>query len=459
MRCFKVLSISVCLIALPVLAVMASEPSNEELLQVIEELRERISVLEKKVSGVQAKEEAKPSTDVMETEIEHRVEKHVLGKIEKDINNKVAINSLGLKLGIGATMIVQGGIDANRTTNNKEDVTGGSYQVDIQLEKEFKDYGYAFVQIEAGDGTGVMDSLEVFSNVDNNNDDTNNDVELTKFWYEHNLFDKQISLAAGKWDPTDVIDKNLMAGDDSRQFLAEIFNNAATFDRPSKAPGLWARLRPKDIEWLELQGQVFTGDGEWENMTDHLEFTPEIIFKPKFGEGLIGNYRVYGWLRNTNYTKWSDITKTAEHRYGLGVSVDQEVTDVVGVFGRYGWADPDLYNPAVTSSSGTNFSIEHTWSAGLSFKGKPWGREKDYIGIACGMVIPSDKYKEYGGTNLKADDEGHAEIYYNWFVNEHFAFSPDLQVVWNPFGNDYVVNGQRRDQTITVIGCRGHLDF
>ena len=304
-----------------------------------------------------------------------------------------------------------------------------------------------------------MDKLEVFSNVDNNNDDTNNSVELTKFWYEHNFFNKQISLAGGKWDPTDVIDTNLLAGDDSRQFLAEIFNNAPTFDRPSKAPGLRGRIRPKDLEWLEVQAQVFTGDGEWENMADHLEFTPEVTFKPKFGEDLIGNYRVYGWLRNTNYTKWSDATKTAEHRYGLGVSIDQEVTNIIGVFGRYGWADPDLYDPDVTSSSGTNFSIEHTWSAGMQLSGKTWGREDDHIAIACGMVIPSDKYKEYGGTNLKADDEGHAEVYYYWKWNKHFAFSPDLQVVWNPFGNDYIVNGQRRDQTITIIGCRGHLDF
>ncbi len=395
----------------------------------------------------------------MEVDIEKRVEKHVLGKIEDDIKNKAAINSLGLKLGIAATMIVQGGIDANRVSDNKDDVTAGSYQVDIQFEKEFQDYGYGFAQIEAGDGVGVMDSLEVFSNVDNNNDDTNNNVELTKFWYEQLLFDKQISLAAGKWDPTDVVDTNLLAGDDSRQFLAEIFNNAPTFDRPSKAPGIWARVRPKDLQWLELQAQVFTGDGEWDNMADHLEVTPEVTFKPKFGDGLIGNYRVYGWLRNTNYIKWSDPTDTSENRYGLGVSIDQQVTDVLGVFGRYGWADPDLYDPEVTSSSGANFSIEHTWSAGLAVSGKLWGRENDHLGLACGMVMPSDEYKKYGGVGLEADDEGHAELYYSWYVNRYFAFSPDLQFVWNPFGNDYIVDGERRDQTITVIGCRGHLDF
>ncbi len=459
MRCFRILFISICLIVLPALAVRAQEPSNEELLQVIQELKERISVLEEKVLSVESKQEEPSSQDIIEAEIESRAEKHVLGRMEKDIEDKAAINALGLKISIGATMIVQGALDANATTDNKEDVTDGSYQLEIQFEKELHDYGYAFAQLEAGDGVSVMDSLEVFSNVDNNNDDTHSNVEMTKFWYEHLLFDKQVSLAVGKWDPTDVVDTNLMAGDDARQFLAEIFNNAATFDRPSKAPGLWGRIRPKEIEWLELQAQVFTGDGEWEDMTDHLEFTPELTFKPKFGEDLTGNYRVYAWLRNTDYTKWSDTTKTAEHRYGFGVSIDQQITDVIGVFGRYGWADPDLYDPAVTSSKGANFSIEHTWSAGLAFKGKPWGRENDHIGVAYGMIIPSDKYKEYGGTNLKADDEGHAELYYNWFVNEHFALSPDLQVIWNPFGNDYIVDGQRRDQTITVIGCRGHLDF
>jgi len=95
----------------------------------------------------------------METEIEHRVEKHVLGKIEKDINNKVAINSLGLKLGIGATMIVQGGIDANRTTNNKEDVTGGSYQVDIQLELHKTPWG----ELLYGVANGTLKKFQVYN--------------------------------------------------------------------------------------------------------------------------------------------------------------------------------------------------------------------------------------------------------------------------------------------------------
>ncbi len=458
-KTFSIISI-ICftVTALPSL-LAAAEPTKEELLAEIKELKARITKLEKAVTQVRAQKTEQSVTDEIETEIERRVEKHVLGKIEEDMKQKVSITELGLKVGIGATMIMQGAIDSNGTTNNKEDVTDGSYQVDIQLEKAFEDYGYAFAQLEAGDGISVMDELEVFSNVDNNNDDTNNNVELTKFWYEHMLSDKQVSFAAGKWDPTDVIDKNLIAGDDSRQFLAEIFNNAPTFDRPSKAPGLWGRLRPAGLKWVEVQAQVFTGDGEWENMTDHLEFTPEIIFKPEFGDGLAGNYRFYYWLRNTNYTKWSDRTKTAEHRYGLGVSIDQQITDVIGIFGRYGWADPDLYDPNVTSTNGVNFSIEHTWSAGLAFNGKPWGRDKDHIGVACGMVIPGDEYKEYGGTNLKADDEGHAELYYNWHVSEHFAFSPDVQVIWNPFGNDYVVDNERRDQTITVLGCRGHLDF
>ena len=32
--------------------------------------------------------------------------------------------------------------------------------------------------------------------------------------------------------------------------------------------------------------------------------------------------------------------------------------------------------------------------------------------------------------------ESHLELYYNFKVNEHLRISPDIQVVWNPYGDD-----------------------
>lgn len=465
------LIVSFCVFSLPLYGA-ATEPTQEELIKEIRELKSRIAALEKSLSRIQQEQqrqkkaqaeikEEQPSVEDMEAAVERHVEKHVLKKIDEDIKRKASIDELGLKLGISATMVVQGAVDANNAANDKEDVTDGSYQVDVQFAKQFGDYGYGFAQLECGDGVSVMDELEVYSNVDNNNDDTDNNAKLTKFWYQHVLLEKQISVAVGKWDPTDSVDTNTIANDDSCQFLAEIFNNSPvlTYDLPSKAPGIWATLSPESISWLELEGMVFTGDGEWEDMTDHLQMIPQVTIKPKLGNDLEGHYRFYGWYRNTDYTKWSNRNEDKEHRYGFGLSVDQQLSDIFALFGRYGWEDPDVYDPGITSSSGSSFSLEQSWSAGFQLSGQPWNRPDDRIAAGFGSVIPSDKYKEYGGTNLKADDEYHAELYYYWRVNEYLAFSPDVQFIWNPFGSDYVVNGERRDHAITVIGCRGHFDF
>ncbi len=440
---------------------IASEITQEQLLKEIEYLKSRITVLEKKVSEVQAGNKQAKTVTVIDPKTKEQLKKEVVSEIQEDMKTTLPKEIAGIKIGVSATMVIQGALDTNRSTENKEDVTDGSYQVDFMFEKELGDYGHAFAQLECGDGISVMDELEVFSNVDNNNDDTDNNAELTKVWYQHYFYDKQLAVSLGKWDPTDTLDTNTIANDDSCQFLAEIFNNspALSNDLPSKAPGIWATLTPNGASWLEVQGLLFTGDGAWEDMGDHLQVAPQITIKPQLKNGLEGNYRFYGWYRNTDYTKWSDRNEDKKHRYGFGLSLDQQLSDMFSLFGRYGWENPDVYDPGITSSSGTNFSVEQSWSAGFQINGKLWNRDSDRIAAAFGSVMPSDKYKEYGGTDLKADDEYHAEAYYYWRVNEYFSFSPDLQVIWNPFGNDYVVNSQRRDQAITVIGCRGHLDF
>jgi len=440
-----------------------SEPTNAELLKEIRGLKAKINQLEDKVKKLEKKDSRIPTEKEIEkqveTHVERHVEKHMLGKIEEDIEKKKGLDLHGLKIGIGATMILQNAIDPNYTTENKKDTTDSGYHTVMELERQLGKNGYGYVEFEMGDGVGAMDKLEVFSNVDNNNCDTDNRVEITKAWYEHKFFDKQLAIAFGKWDPTDVADENNYAGDDTIQFFAEMFNNSPTFDRPDKAPGFWARIRPNNMPWFEAQAQLITGDGSWQDVDDHLQVIPEITIKPTFGEDLEGNYRFYGWYRNTDYIKWSNPSDTTEYRYGFGLSADQQITETIGIFGRYSWEDPNVYDPDVTASSGATFSLEQNWSAGLNLLGGLWGRKKDNIGMAIGMIMPSDKYKEYGGTNLKADDEGHAEVYYSWCVNDYLKITPDVQFIWNPFGNDYIVNGERRDGSITVVSCRAHFDF
>jgi len=368
----------------------------------------------------------------------------------------------GLQVGAGATFIIQGAVDTNNAdiligSDTAKSITDASYSIDLEIEKGFGDYGLGFVHLETGDGAGVEDELEVFSNVNRDTDDSDNNIALTEAWYEHYLFDNQLSLRAGKVDATVQVDQSEIAHCECTQFLGRIFRNAPTIDFPDNTAGIRGLFAPAQASWVEFEAQILDGDNDWEDIGDHIFTTYQTNIKPGFFNR-DGNYRIYGWYKDTKYTDWTDTSKTNEDRYGFGLSIDQQLTDIFTVFGRYGWADPDVYDPDATSSSGANYSLEQTWSIGGQLDGESWGREDDHLGVAIGMVVPSDEYKK-AGSNLTADDEGHFELYYLWQVNKHLALSPDLQIIWNPFGSDYVVNNARRNDTITVIGCRGQVDF
>ena len=92
----------------------------------------------------------------------------------------------GLTIGAGATFVMQGTNNANgdNIAKNEENATDASYSIDLEFEKEFDDYGKAFIHLEAGGGLGVEDELKVFSNV-NRDADNDENVRLTEVWYEH----------------------------------------------------------------------------------------------------------------------------------------------------------------------------------------------------------------------------------------------------------------------------------
>ncbi|MFH1901548.1 MAG: carbohydrate porin [Candidatus Omnitrophota bacterium] len=397
--------------------------SDEPIRAEIAELKARIAQLEKKL--------VKQDRDLTELK-----EEGILPSIE------------GLTIGAGATFILQGTHNANGDNLSKkgEDVTDASYSIDLEFEKEFADYGKAFIHLEAGGGAGVEDELKVFSNVNRDADDDEN-VRLTEAWYEHYSSNLPLTLTFGKIDATCFIDTNEYANDEVNQFLGRIFRNSPTIEFADNAAGIRLGLEPVDLMAAEMV--LMDADSDWKDMFDNIFFAGQINFKPKlFGRG--GNYRILGWLNDREHTKWADATKTKEKGFGFGLSFDQELTDNLGAFVRYGWQEPDQRLNGLDD----DFSLEHAWSTGLQLSGSIWGRDDDVLAFAVGQAIPSDDYKK-AGSNLNAKDEGHFEAYYSFKVNEHLTLSPDIQVIWNPYGDD-ATNGK---DTITVVGMRGQVDF
>lgn len=410
-----------------------AETSNDELLQEIRALREQIQGQEQRINELEEKLAGQDFDKHVDSHLLHREEGYqLLG---------------GLRMGAGATFVVQGTSNANGDTlsENGEDVTDASYSVDIELEKEFEDYGTAYLHLETGDGAGVEDELQVFSNVNRDADDSDNSISATEAWYEHDFQSMPANLMVGKIDGTVLVDTNEYANDEATQFLGRIFRNSPTIEFPDNSAGF--RLGVNPVDFVDMAVLLMDADNDWEDVGDEIFFAGQLNLKPNLFERN-GNYRIIGWLNDRDHTKWEDATSVKEDTYGFGISFDQELTDNLGAFLRYGWQDPDVY------LNGDAFSLESAWSAGVQIAGAGWGRENDVLGLAIGQAIPSDKYKD-AGTNLSAKDEGHFEAYYNYTVNEHLTLTPDLQVIWNPYGKD-ATNG---DDAIVVGGVRGQVDF
>lgn len=422
--------------------------SYARLLKEIRELKKttefqaaKIRELEKRLS---AQEERNKSV-VLETIPVCELE----AKIDERINKKIPTFQLleGLDMGVSITSILQSARNANADTQlgPGEDVTDGSYSADISFEKKFEDCATAYISLHSGDGAGVTDDLKLFSNVNADASDDDGSVSINEVWYEYYFKSIPLSVTFGKLDPTYFIDTNEYANNETSQFLADMFVNSCILEFPAdNAGGIRFGLEP--LKFMDINVVALDANADWEDIFDKLFLAGQINFKPRIF-GRPGNYRLLAWRNNQPHTKWQDMSQDKAIGFGAGLSLDQELTDLIGVFVRYGWQDPDVYLPS------ESFSLRDSFSLGTQLKGSPWGRPDDVLGLAFGQIFPSRKYKS--ANDLQAKTESHFECYYNFKVNDHLALSPDLQVIWQPYGKD-AANG---DGTIVVGGLRGQVDF
>ncbi|MFH2137671.1 MAG: carbohydrate porin [Candidatus Omnitrophota bacterium] len=356
----------------------------------------------------------------------------------------------GLNLGVGATMVIQGtsnangsGITANNIGYKGNETTDASYSADIELEKEFDNGAKAFLHLETGEGNGVTDDLELFSNVNQDANPAAGVMMVSELFWEQN-FDDTAILTFGKIDSSSYIDANEYAGDECAQFLGSMFKRSPVIEFPDNTIGIRLGVLAADV--VEIEAITADGDADFNQIADSLWWAVQANLKPEL-MGRAGNYRVYYWYNDAPHTKWNAAAKIKEEGSGFGVSFDQEITDDVGIFLRCGWQQDEA------ALDTTTFSLESSYSAGMQFNGTLWGRDEDVLGFAYGFIYPSDEYKKAG--NLQAKTEGHAELYYNYRVNENLSVTPDIQMITNPYGKD-AVNGT---STILVGGIRTQIDF
>ena len=131
-------------------------------------------------------------------------------------------------------------------------------------------------------------------------------------------------------------------------------------------------------------------------------------------------------------------TRQTRTKYGFYVNFEQELTDDIGLFGRYSWNDGHTEIDAFTD-------IDSSIAAGVSIKGRPWGRDDDRIGIAGAvnsLTADHSNYLAAGGLGVLVGDgrlnyasEGVVEAYYAMQIVKGLTATVDYQFLANPAYN------------------------
>ncbi|MCE1187144.1 MAG: carbohydrate porin, partial [Rhodocyclales bacterium] len=153
---------------------------------------------------------------------------------------------------------------------------------------------------------------------------------------------------------------------------------------------------------------------------------------------------------NLNLVRGGDRVK-----YGLGLNLEQALSDDLGFFARASWADGKTETYAFTE-------VDRSLSAGFLLQGTRWGRAEDTLGIAwVGNQISKGRrtYLEDGGISffigdgaLNARAENVIETFYNYQLFKALSVGLDYQHIRNP-----AYNGDRGP--INVGSVRLHLEF
>jgi high affinity Mn2+ porin len=266
----------------------------------------------------------------------------------------------------------------------------------------------------------------------------------------------RLTLQAGKFAVLDVFDGNAYAKDPRKDFMNWAMWAPGAFDYSADKVGLsygtTAELNQKS--WAVRAGYFLIGDVSNSNNFDmkvfergnyilELETRYSLFSQP-------GKMRGIAWLNSANSGSYRetlgnpalnlDITQTRRGRikYGYVFSLEQAITDDIGLFGRWSWNDGKNEIMAFTD-------IDSSLSLGASIKGTAWNRPNDVIGIGGALNGLSRDHRDFiaaGGLGVLIGDgalnyrqERILETYYALALDKRFTLTGDYQFVANPAYN------------------------
>ena len=218
-----------------------------------------------------------------------------------------------------------------------------------------------------------------------------NEVNVREAWLRTELFSQKLAISAGRLDLTNYFDRNAAANDETTQFVSDALVNNPMLGLATNGSGVVGVFDPKNGFAFKAGLQQSNTDATNLSQSLYTLVEADYVARPR---GLSeGNYRV--WFRNDN--------SADRNRSALGASVDQKLTNIFGLFGRYGNAEAfggrdRFYSAGFQIQNGVVFSPLDFWGVG------------------------------YAQTDLETGDhEKLVEGYYNFQISEKLRLSLHVQ--------------------------------
>jgi hypothetical protein len=334
------------------------------------------------------------------------------------INEKIeealaAADETSVSLGIDAATVAQG---AGRTRGTAGE-SGNAYALasaDLFFTAKLAQYTVFFADVVALSGSPPDAEIPTLTLLNGYTArlETQNALNLREVWLRTELFGQRLALTAGRLDLTNYFDANAFANDETVQFLSDALVNNQMLGLGSNGTGVAAEFDAKTGFRLKFGFQQSNNDAT--NLSDSLFTLSEVGYTFTPFALPEGTYRL--WFRTDN-------TETDVLRKGVGVSLDQKLTNTFGLFGRYGTAevvdgDDKYYSAGVGIQNGLIFFPQDAWGIG------------------------------YAQLDLTSGEKEHlAEGYYNFQLTERLRLSFNLTYVLDrPVGEDkfaYLLPGVR----------------
>lgn len=296
---------------------------------------------------------------------------------------------------------------------------------------------------------------------------------------------RRIEIRGGKMTLPDFFDVNGPGSDSHLQFMNWTVDNNGAWDYAADTRGYtvggmveyderaWSVrygifamptvANGIDLDWAFSRAHGQNGEFELRHsFVKGRSGTERVLFYANNAH--MGDYReaVEAFLNGSDHARYGVTVPTItlhEHygalKYGFGYNFEQEATDQLRVFGRFGWNEGQHESFAYTE-------VDQTVELGADYAGARWHRPVDKVGLAfVSNAIKRDhqNYLHYGGLgfllgdgNLNYGRETIVESYYNWHAWRGLYYAVDVQHIDNP--------GYNRDRGPVWVGSvRAHVDF